>query len=93
MESDGQRARLTVRDHGPGIPPERQAAIFDRFARAVSADHYGGLGLGLSISRRIVEAHGGTIQVVSQPGQGATFVVELPCAGPPAEGDRERQTA
>jgi signal transduction histidine kinase len=75
-------ARLAVRDSGIGIDPPLQARIFGRFQRAVSAEHYGGLGLGLYISRRIVEAHGGTIKVESAPGQGSTFIVELPCAEP-----------
>ena len=77
-------ARLTVRDHGIGIAPEQCGRIFGRFERAVSHEHYGGLGLGLYISRRIVEAHGGSIRVHSEPSAGATFTVELPCAGPPA---------
>ncbi|OJT23995.1 hypothetical protein BO221_17810 [Archangium sp. Cb G35] len=78
----GGRARLTVTDHGIGIEPSQRARIFGRFERAVSERHYGGLGLGLYISRGIAEAHGGNIQVESQPGQGATFTVELPCPGP-----------
>ncbi|MFO7178060.1 MAG: ATP-binding protein [Pseudomonadota bacterium] len=73
------RARLVVRDHGIGIPPEHQARIFERFQRAVSDRHYGGLGLGLWITRQVVEAHGGTIGLESKPGEGTTFVVELPC--------------
>jgi len=79
---DGATAALRVRDQGIGIEVERQASIFDRFERAVSVQHYGGLGLGLYIVRRIVEAHGGQVRVESAPGAGATFFVELPCAGP-----------
>ncbi|WP_437803833.1 sensor histidine kinase [Sorangium sp. So ce693] len=80
---EGGTARLAVRDHGIGIDPARQAQIFERFERAVSNRHYGGLGLGLYISRRIAEAHGGSIRVESALGAGATFIVELPRAGPP----------
>ena len=80
----GGAAWLAVRDHGIGVDPARQPYIFDRFERAVSAKNYGGLGLGLYISRRIVEAHGGTIRACSRLGEGATFTVDLPCAGPPA---------
>jgi predicted ATPase/signal transduction histidine kinase len=74
----GDRARLSVRDRGIGIEVTQQAHIFERFERAVSPSQYGGLGLGLYICRRIVEAHSGRIRVESQPGAGATFVVELP---------------
>jgi len=76
-------ARLVVRDRGIGIHLAFQGRIFDRFERAVSSEHYGGLGLGLYISRRIIEAHGGSIRVESEPEAGSTFTVELPCAGPP----------
>nr|WP_263429352.1 ATP-binding protein [Nannocystis pusilla] len=73
-------ALLTLTDHGIGISSEAQAAIFERFGRAVSTRHYGGLGLGLFIARAIVEAHGGRVRVASIPGQGSTFTVELPLA-------------
>ncbi|HEU4382228.1 MAG TPA: PAS domain-containing sensor histidine kinase [Anaeromyxobacteraceae bacterium] len=71
-------ARLTVADQGIGIPAEHQERIFGRFERAASAEHYGGLGLGLYIAREIVEAHGGRIRLASSPGLGSTFTVELP---------------
>jgi two-component system CheB/CheR fusion protein len=70
--------RISVKDHGRGIAPEKQAVIFDRFERADASPGIGGLGLGLFISRRIVEAHGGTLRVESAPGEGACFIVELP---------------
>jgi PAS domain S-box-containing protein len=78
LEGRGDRAILTVTDHGIGISLDRQHAIFNRFGRAVSARHYGGFGMGLFIARRIVDLHGGTIAVRSQPSSGATFIVELP---------------
>jgi signal transduction histidine kinase len=78
VDAEGARARLIVTDHGIGIDPGSQAVIFERFERAVSAQHYGGLGLGLYLCRRIVEAHAGTIRVDSRPGLGASFIVELP---------------
>jgi signal transduction histidine kinase len=78
VEATDERARLSVRDQGIGIPPEHHGRIFERFQRAVSRRHYGGFGLGLWISRRTVEAMGGTLTLASTPGQGATFVVELP---------------
>ncbi len=71
-------AWLTVRDFGMGIAPEDQGRIFERFERAISEENYGGFGLGLWISREVVQAHGGRISVESAPGQGATFTVELP---------------
>ncbi len=72
------RAFLQVRDHGIGVAEADQRHIFERFERAVSSQNYGGLGLGLYIVKRIVEAHGGTIRVESTPGAGATFLVDLP---------------
>jgi signal transduction histidine kinase len=75
-------ARVRVRDHGAGIGHEEQAHLFEQFSRPASS-RKGGLGIGLWITKRIVEAHDGSISVSSEPGQGAEFVVELPCAGPP----------
>jgi two-component system, LuxR family, sensor kinase FixL len=71
-------ARLAVRDRGIGIAPEQQHRLFERFERLVSSHCYGGFGLGLWIVRQIIEAHGGSIQVRSVPGEGSTFTVELP---------------
>ena len=74
----GGEARITVHDVGIGIAPEDQERIFGRFERAVSIRHYGGFGVGLWISRQIVEAHGGRIEVTSAPGGGSVFAVVLP---------------
>ncbi len=71
-------ARLSIRDHGIGIQPADLDRIFGRFERAVSGRHYGGLGLGLYISKQIVEAHGGVISAESKPEQGSAFHVMLP---------------
>jgi PAS domain S-box-containing protein len=77
LQADERQATLAVRDRGPGIPEAEQQRIFERFARAAPRG-VGGMGLGLYITRQIVEAHGGRIRIESQPGQGATFLVELP---------------
>ncbi|MDI1475319.1 MASE1 domain-containing protein [Polyangium sp. y55x31] len=87
-EADGM-ARLTVRDHGIGIPADRLPYIFERFERAVSSRAYAGLGLGLYIVRSIVEALGGSIRVESTVGSGTMFTVELPRAGPPRSDGKE----
>jgi PAS domain S-box-containing protein len=74
------RVRIAVEDTGVGIAPEEQAAIFEPFrqGRLNTAHAQSGVGLGLYIVRRLVEVMGGRIQVDSEPGRGATFVVELP---------------
>lgn len=72
---------VAVRDQGIGIAPQQQKRIFERFERLMPDRHYGGLGLGLWIVRQLVEAHGGTIEVQSELGRGATFLVTLPRRG------------
>ncbi|WP_181298938.1 ATP-binding protein [Pseudomonas sp. Q2-TVG4-2] len=75
-------AYLTVRDYGVGVPLEAQERIFDRFGRAKSASSYAGLGLGLYITKQIVEAHGGTISLTSEGHKGTVFTVSLPLSPP-----------
>ncbi|WP_424833186.1 sensor histidine kinase [Ruegeria sp.] len=76
----GQTVTIFVRDQGIGIPPGSRDKVFDRFSQIDSSDerHAGGTGLGMNISREIVEHFGGTIDYVSQPGKGAEFFVEFP---------------
>lgn len=71
---------ISVRDHGLGIPKAEQQAVFDKFVRGSAARASGanGTGLGLAMVRQIVRAHGGAVRVVSAPGQGSTFTIELP---------------
>lgn len=69
---------LEVQDHGPGIPEEMKERIFERFERGVGPTKVSGLGLGLYIVRRIVQAHAGTVTVRSSPKRGSRFIVRLP---------------
>ncbi len=80
VDAGGSRARLAVRDNGPGIAPEDQERIFLPFERAVRCRNHAGFGLGLHVVRRIVEAHGGAVRLESTVGRGSTFTIELPLA-------------
>jgi PAS domain S-box-containing protein len=73
-------ATVSVQDRGPGIAKEHLHRIFDRFERGDTPRNVGGLGLGLYISRQIIEAHGGQLRVESEAGHGATFIFDLPAA-------------
>lgn len=70
--------QIRFHDSGPGIAQEKQNQIFERFERAVSARNVSGLGLGLFIAKKIVSAHGGSIDVESEVGKGSAFTVTLP---------------
>jgi len=80
---DGGALRFEVEDTGEGIAPEHQARVFDRFFRVPGRSSRGS-GLGLAIAREIVQAHGGTIGVASEPGRGSRFWFALPAEGPTA---------
>jgi signal transduction histidine kinase len=77
----GDRAVLRVRDTGHGIAPDELPRIFDRLFRGDRSRAERGLGLGLSLVKAIVEAHGGSVEVASEVGRGSTFVVSLPVGG------------
>jgi signal transduction histidine kinase len=88
VRQDGEDRLISVADEGIGIPVDRQQSIFGRFGRAVSPRAYGGLGLNLYVAQRLAEAHGGRIDVTSEEGKGATFIVRLPAR--PAEGELQQ---
>ena len=76
---------VEVGDEGPGVPAQARTRIFERFARldGARARESGGVGLGLALSRAIVEAHGGTLELVDDRRKGATFRISLPASGEP----------
>ncbi|MEM6528660.1 MAG: ATP-binding protein, partial [Chloroflexota bacterium] len=75
------RVHISVRDHGPGVPEAYRERLFDRFVQVEGRDSVrGGVGLGLTFCRMVVEAHGGTIQVENHPEGGAVFSFTLPVA-------------
>ncbi|MBL8163876.1 MAG: GAF domain-containing protein [Anaerolineae bacterium] len=77
-ERSSEGIRIVVSDSGPGIPKHMQRQIFDKFSRVKYKDAPKGLGLGLAFCRLAVEAHGGTIWVESEPGEGSAFIFTLP---------------
>jgi signal transduction histidine kinase len=91
VEPHDSTARLVVRDHGLGIPRARLPFVFELFGEVATGGHYGGLGVGLFVARALVRAHGGSIDVQSSEGAGATFTIDLPLAAtpPPSAPDGE----
>jgi two-component system, OmpR family, phosphate regulon sensor histidine kinase PhoR len=85
LNASESRAVLQVADTGEGIPASELPRVFERFYRVdkARARQTGGTGLGLAIVRHVAEAHGGAVRVESELGQGSTFTVTLPSAGPP----------
>jgi two-component system, OmpR family, sensor kinase len=78
-EQSGSHVTVSVRDTGPGVPPDLRDRIFDPFYRVPSSEHrVSGSGMGLAISRRIAGLLGGTVAVRDAPGGGADFVFSLP---------------
>ena len=77
---NGNFLAIAVKDNGQGIPKEEQGKLFQRFSQTSTRATEGerGSGLGLAIARKIVEMHGGTIRVESEPGVGSTFTFEIP---------------
>jgi signal transduction histidine kinase len=78
VEENGGGAALQISDTGIGIPEDRLPLVFERFFRTDPSRTDGGVGLGLSITRQIAEAHGGEIRVRSALGEGSTFTLHLP---------------
>ncbi|HET9645614.1 MAG TPA: DUF4118 domain-containing protein, partial [Burkholderiaceae bacterium] len=79
----GDRVKLIIDDQGPGLPKNREEAIFQMFERGRKESPTPGVGLGLAICRAIVEAHGGSIAGENRPGGGARFTIDLPVGEPP----------
>ena len=79
------RVVVEINDSGPGLPPGDEERIFEKFYRAKASGNSAGSGLGLTICRGIIEAHGGRIWAAQRPGGGATFSFRLPIDGPPPE--------
>lgn len=92
LAGDARTATLTIRDHGPGLTPAQAERIFQRFDRSGAAKGTSGWGLGLYLTRQIVEAHGGTIGARNEAKGGLAVVVELPRAPAVAEGNRLSDT-
>jgi PAS domain S-box-containing protein len=82
LAREGGEAVLRVMDRGPGIPEGQLERVFGRFERAVSARHFGGLGLGLYVAREIVLAHGGTVRAYNRDGGGAAVEARFPIREP-----------
>lgn len=80
---DGDEAVIRVRDTGPGMTEGDRAIAFARMQRGSASQAAEGTGVGLALAREIARAHGGTIEIESEPGSGATFVLRLPLADPP----------
>lgn len=95
VEPDGNRVITSITDRGIGIPNDELAQVFERFHRGrhVSSTNYGGLGLGLYISKQIVERHNGAIWVDSRQGEGTTFFFAIPIATRGADEEREARAA
>lgn len=82
-ESHGANVGIAVSDTGPGIDPDLVDTLFDRFAQSEGSDR-GAAGLGLTIVKGVAEAHGGRVEVSTEPGEGSEFLLRLPREGPPA---------
>jgi signal transduction histidine kinase/DNA-binding response OmpR family regulator len=88
LSGDDSQVVLTVADTGVGIPQNEQAQIFERFHRVNNGDHQPGSGIGLALVAEMTSAHGGSVEVASELGEGSRFVVRLPrFSGPPPEAD------
>jgi two-component system sensor histidine kinase SenX3 len=91
----GTPVLLYVEDHGPGIPKDEQEKIFERFYRLGSElrRQTQGVGIGLSVVKHIIEAHGGRVRVESEVGQGSRFVIELPAINAKAQRRKDAEVA
>ncbi|NOH02316.1 MAG: sensor histidine kinase [Chloroflexi bacterium] len=79
LTEQGSHVTVSVEDHGIGIDPQIRPRIFDRFfhMEKEGEELYSGIGIGLSITRQVIQQHRGTLDVVSEPGKGSTFTISL----------------
>lgn len=92
VEGDGNWVTISVKDHGPGIALEDQERIFEEFVRVGDTIHTTtGAGLGLPLSRHLIDLHGGRLSLISNPGEGSTFYFSLPVAKLPPLPDMTQQ--
>jgi two-component system sensor histidine kinase TorS len=90
VKKQDQHVLFSVKDTGPGIDPEQQTVIFEPFVQTETGlKHAGGTGLGLPISKRLVEAHGGRLWIESTVGQGSNFYFSLPVEATLTPGEQE----
>ena len=91
LATEGTIARLTVEDDGPGVPPDQRAKVFERFARLEEgrSRDAGGAGIGLALTKRVAESHGGRVWIQDSPLGGASFLVELPALGADDDGSAD----
>lgn len=83
MRQEGETLVLEVADRGPGLAPGEEARVFEKFYRGAAARDQRGAGLGLTIARGLLQAHGGDVSALARPGGGAIFRIELPLVGEP----------
>ena len=78
VHQEGAQCRFVIEDEGPGIPPEEQKLVFEKYRRGRTAEGKPGAGLGLALVKRIVDLHGGAVQLQALRPKGMRFVIDIP---------------